>query len=69
MGFLNNLRSFMWIWVQQYTTREVSVGLFAHLHGRRGVINAESGNVHAGSFTMLALDYIRTRVEKSKLAA
>ncbi|KAI0233623.1 ATP-binding cassette sub-family B member 6, mitochondrial [Lamellibrachia satsuma] len=32
MGFLNNVRSFLWIWVQQYTTREVGVGLFAHLH-------------------------------------
>ena len=32
MGFLNNLRSFLWIWVQQYTSREVGVGLFAHLH-------------------------------------
>ncbi|XP_056632959.1 ATP-binding cassette sub-family B member 6 [Diorhabda sublineata] len=32
MGFLNNLRSFMWIRVQQYTTREVEVELFRHLH-------------------------------------
>jgi ATP-binding cassette subfamily B (MDR/TAP) protein 6 len=33
MGLLNNLRSFLWISVQQYTTREVEVDLFRHLHG------------------------------------
>ncbi|ELU17805.1 hypothetical protein CAPTEDRAFT_221936 [Capitella teleta] len=33
MGFLNNMRSFLWIWVQQYTTREIEVKLFEHLHG------------------------------------
>jgi len=33
MGVLNNLRSFLWIKVQQYTTREVEVELFKHLHG------------------------------------
>ncbi|CAH2003078.1 unnamed protein product [Acanthoscelides obtectus] len=32
MGLLNNLRSFLWIRVQQYTTREVEVELFRHLH-------------------------------------
>ncbi|KAF4533336.1 hypothetical protein B566_EDAN002733 [Ephemera danica] len=32
MGLLNNLRSFLWIRVQQYTTREVQVDLFGHLH-------------------------------------
>lgn len=32
MGMLNNLRSFLWISVQQYTTREVQVDLFRHLH-------------------------------------
>ncbi|XP_051175300.1 ATP-binding cassette sub-family B member 6 [Leptopilina boulardi] len=32
MGFLNNLRSFLWIRVQQYTSREVEVELFRHLH-------------------------------------
>lgn len=32
MGFLNNFRSFLWIRVQQYTTREVEIELFAHLH-------------------------------------
>uniref|UniRef100_H3BEA4 ATP-binding cassette sub-family B member 6 n=2 Tax=Latimeria chalumnae TaxID=7897 RepID=H3BEA4_LATCH len=31
-GFVNNLRSFIWIRVQQYTNREVQVRLFAHLH-------------------------------------
>ncbi|XP_067215376.1 ATP-binding cassette sub-family B member 6 isoform X2 [Linepithema humile] len=33
MGLLNNLRSFLWIRIQQYTTREVQVELFRHLHG------------------------------------
>lgn len=33
MGLLNNLRTFLWIRVQQYTTREVELALFAHLHG------------------------------------
>ncbi|KAF9824859.1 hypothetical protein SFRURICE_001732 [Spodoptera frugiperda] len=32
MGFLNNLRSFLWIKVQQYTTRELQLELFKHLH-------------------------------------
>ncbi|KAL7633804.1 UNVERIFIED_CONTAM: hypothetical protein RMT77_015760 [Armadillidium vulgare] len=32
MGMLNNARTFLWISVQQYTTREVQVQLFAHLH-------------------------------------
>jgi len=31
-GLLNNLRSFLWITVQQFTTREIQVGLFKHLH-------------------------------------
>jgi ATP-binding cassette subfamily B (MDR/TAP) protein 6 len=33
MGLLNNLRSYLWIKIQQYTTREVEVELFKHLHG------------------------------------
>ncbi|XP_011705031.1 PREDICTED: ATP-binding cassette sub-family B member 6, mitochondrial [Wasmannia auropunctata] len=33
MGVLNNLRSFLWIRIQQYTTREVEIELFRHLHG------------------------------------
>ncbi|VVC89220.1 unnamed protein product [Leptidea sinapis] len=32
MGFLNNMRSFLWIRVQQYTTRELQLELFRHLH-------------------------------------
>ncbi|XP_034832420.1 ATP-binding cassette sub-family B member 6 [Maniola hyperantus] len=32
MGLLNNLRSFLWIRVQQYTTRELQLELFRHLH-------------------------------------
>ncbi|CAL4080451.1 unnamed protein product, partial [Meganyctiphanes norvegica] len=32
MGLLNNLRSLLWISVQQYTSREVQVQLYAHLH-------------------------------------
>ncbi|CAJ0599427.1 unnamed protein product [Cylicocyclus nassatus] len=31
-GFLNTMRSYVWIPVQQYTTRELEVELFAHLH-------------------------------------
>ncbi|XP_061179768.1 ATP-binding cassette sub-family B member 6-like [Saccostrea echinata] len=31
-GFLNNARSFLWIPVQQYTTRRIQVRLFNHLH-------------------------------------
>ncbi|XP_050299608.1 ATP-binding cassette sub-family B member 6-like [Anthonomus grandis grandis] len=32
MGLLNNLRSFLWIRISQYTTRETEVELFRHLH-------------------------------------
>lgn len=32
MGLFNNLRSFLWIPIQQYTTREIEVDLFQHLH-------------------------------------
>ena len=32
MGLLNNLRSFLWIKIQQYTTRTIEVELFRHLH-------------------------------------
>lgn len=28
MGLLNNLRSFLWIRIQQYATREIEVELF-----------------------------------------
>ncbi|VDM56264.1 unnamed protein product [Angiostrongylus costaricensis] len=31
-GFLNTLRSYIWVPIQQYTTRELEVELFAHLH-------------------------------------
>ncbi|PAV65915.1 hypothetical protein WR25_18544 [Diploscapter pachys] len=31
-GFLNTIRSYLWIPIQQYTTRELEVELFAHLH-------------------------------------
>ncbi|KAI5712795.1 hypothetical protein M8J75_011188 [Diaphorina citri] len=33
MGVLNNVRSLLWIGVQQYTTREIEIELFRHLHG------------------------------------
>ncbi|XP_060533962.1 ATP-binding cassette sub-family B member 6-like isoform X2 [Cylas formicarius] len=33
LGFLNDLRSLLWVAVQQYTSREVKVTLFRHLHG------------------------------------
>ncbi|CAH1788119.1 unnamed protein product [Owenia fusiformis] len=32
MGLLNNLRTFLWIRVTQYTTKETSVNFFKHLH-------------------------------------
>lgn len=32
MGLLNNLRSYLWISIQQFTTREIEVELFKHLH-------------------------------------
>ncbi|ALC45884.1 Hmt-1, partial [Drosophila busckii] len=32
MGILNNMRTFFWIRVQQYTTREIEIDLFRHLH-------------------------------------
>lgn len=31
-GFVSNLRSFLWTYVEQYTSRMVQVRLFAHLH-------------------------------------
>ncbi|KAG5261730.1 hypothetical protein AALO_G00287710 [Alosa alosa] len=31
-GFVSNMRSFLWIRVQQYTNRQVQVRLFGHLH-------------------------------------
>ncbi|XP_068102109.1 ATP-binding cassette sub-family B member 6 [Hyperolius riggenbachi] len=31
-GFVSNLRTFLWIRVQQYTNRQVQIRLFAHLH-------------------------------------
>ena len=31
-GVLNNMRTFLWIKVQQYTTRRIQVKLFNHLH-------------------------------------
>ncbi|KAK5982209.1 ABC transporter [Trichostrongylus colubriformis] len=31
-GFLNTMRSYLWIPIQQYTTRELEVELFSHLH-------------------------------------
>ncbi|CAJ0581110.1 unnamed protein product, partial [Mesorhabditis spiculigera] len=31
-GFLNTLRTYLWIPIQQYTTREIEVELFEHLH-------------------------------------
>ena len=32
-GFINNFRVFLWIRVQQYTSRAMQVKLFSHLHG------------------------------------
>jgi len=32
MGWINNLRSYLWIRVQQFTSRAMQVDLFKHLH-------------------------------------
>lgn len=32
MGILNNLRSFLWIRIQQYTSLTIEIELFRHLH-------------------------------------
>ncbi|XP_044763694.1 ATP-binding cassette sub-family B member 6 [Coccinella septempunctata] len=47
MGLLNNLRSFLWIRITQYTTREVEVELFRHLHSLslRWHLNRKTGEV------------------------
>lgn len=47
MGLLNNLRSFLWIRIQQYTTREIELELFAHLHSLslRWHLNRKTGEV------------------------
>ncbi|XP_049532979.1 ATP-binding cassette sub-family B member 6 [Anopheles darlingi] len=47
MGLLNNLRSFLWIRIQQYTTREIEVELFRHLHSLslRWHLNRKTGEV------------------------
>lgn len=47
MGLLNNLRSFLWIRIQQYTTREIELELFRHLHSLslRWHLQRKSGEV------------------------
>ncbi|XP_058060674.1 ATP-binding cassette sub-family B member 6 [Anopheles bellator] len=47
MGLLNNLRSFLWIRIQQYTTREIELELFRHLHSLslRWHLNRKTGEV------------------------
>lgn len=47
MGFLNNLRSFLWIKISQYTTREIEVELFRHLHSLslKWHLNRKTGEV------------------------
>lgn len=47
MGVFNNLRSFLWIRIQQYTTREIELELFAHLHNLslRWHLNRKTGEV------------------------
>ena len=32
-GGLSNLRTFLWIKVQQYTSKEAELNLFSHMHG------------------------------------
>ncbi|KAK7071417.1 ATP-binding cassette sub- B member 6, mitochondrial, partial [Halocaridina rubra] len=47
MGLLNNARTFLWISVQQYTSREIQIQLFAHLHNLslRWHLNRKTGEV------------------------
>ncbi len=47
MGLLNNLRSFLWIRISQYTTREIEVELFRHLHSLslKWHLNRKTGEV------------------------
>ncbi|KAH8382638.1 hypothetical protein KR009_004511 [Drosophila setifemur] len=47
MGLFNNLRSFLWIRVQQYTTREIEIELFRHLHqlSLKWHLNRKTGEV------------------------
>lgn len=47
MGLLNNLRSFLWIKISQYTTREIEVELFRHLHSLslKWHLNRKTGEV------------------------
>ncbi|CAL4069057.1 unnamed protein product [Meganyctiphanes norvegica] len=47
MGLLNNIRALCWINMQQYTSREVQVGLYSHLHGLslRWHMNRQTGEI------------------------
>lgn len=47
MGLLNNLRSFLWIKISQFTTREIEVELFRHLHSLslKWHLNRKTGEV------------------------
>ncbi|XP_014772784.1 ATP-binding cassette sub-family B member 6 [Octopus bimaculoides] len=46
-GLLNNLRSLLWLPVQQYTTRKIQIQLFEHLHclSLRWHLNRKTGEV------------------------
>ncbi|GAB1603488.1 ATP-binding cassette sub-family B member 6, mitochondrial-like [Argonauta hians] len=46
-GLLNNVRSLLWLPVQQYTTRRIQIKLFAHLHclSLRWHLNRKTGEV------------------------
>ena len=52
MGLANNVRSFLWIQVQQYTSRALQVDLFSHLHclSLRWHLGRKTGEVCAGQW-------------------
>ena len=56
MGFSNNLRSFLWINVQQYTSRALQVDLFSHLHSLslRWHLGRKTGTLHVTRFSQNA---------------
>ena len=52
-AFLNNLRSITWIKVQQYTSREIGVRLYQHLHGFVKILVDVNLRVHPNNFVIL----------------
>lgn len=56
-GFLNVVRSFLWIPVQQYTTREITVQLYDHLHRLVLLFYVSFVDAFANSAVDLLADY------------